>query len=41
LVKFLSTRVFPSLEAFETFVAEGELEKLLEGWEFDNLSSLD
>jgi len=32
VVKFLSTRVFPSLEAFESFVAEGELEKLLEGW---------
>jgi len=31
VVKFLSTRVFPSLEAFEAFVAEGELEKLLEG----------
>ena len=31
VVKFLSTRVFPSLEAFESFVAEGELERLLEG----------
>lgn len=34
VVKFLSTRVFPSLEAFESFVAEGELEKLLERNEF-------
>jgi hypothetical protein len=34
VVKFLSTRVFPSLEAFESFVAEGELEKLLERGEF-------
>ncbi len=32
VVKFLSTRVFPSLGAFESFVAEGELEKLLEDW---------
>ena len=32
VVRFLSTRVFPSLEAFEYFVAEGELEKLLESW---------
>jgi nucleoside 2-deoxyribosyltransferase len=40
VVKFLSTRVFPSLEAFESFVAEGELEKLLEGWEFDKFVSL-
>lgn len=31
VVKFLSTRVFPSLEAFESFVAEGELERWLEG----------
>jgi nucleoside 2-deoxyribosyltransferase len=30
VVKFLSTRVFPSLAAFESFVAEGELEKLFE-----------
>jgi len=29
VVKFLSARVFSSLEAFESFVAEGELEKLL------------
>jgi hypothetical protein len=41
VVKFLSTRVFPSLEAFESFVAEGELEKLLDGCEFDKLISLD
>ncbi len=40
VVRFLSTRVFPSLGAFESFVAEGELEKLLEGWEFDKLVSL-
>jgi len=40
VVRFLSTRVFPSLGAFESFVAEGELEKLLEGWEFDSLVSL-
>ena len=32
VVRFLSTRVFPSLGAFESFVAEGELEKLLDGW---------
>jgi len=32
VVRFLSTRVFPSLGAFESFVAEGELEKLLEDW---------
>jgi len=32
VVRFLSTRVFPSLGAFESFVAEGELEKLLERW---------
>jgi hypothetical protein len=31
VVKFLSTRVFPSLEDFESFVAKGELERLLEG----------
>jgi len=30
VVRFLSTRVFPSLAAFESFVAEGELEKLFE-----------
>jgi len=30
VIRFLSTRVFPSLEAFESFVAEGELEKLFE-----------
>ena len=30
VVRFLSTRVFPSLVAFESFVAEGELEKLFE-----------
>ena len=30
VIKFLSTRVFPSLAAFESFVAEGELEKLFE-----------
>jgi len=30
VIKFLSTRVFPSLEDFESFVAEGELEELLE-----------
>jgi hypothetical protein len=30
VVKFLSTRVFPSLGDFESFVAKGELEKLLE-----------
>ncbi len=41
VVRFLSTRVFPSLGAFESFVAEGELEKLLQGWEFDKLVSLD
>lgn len=40
VVKYLSTRVFPSLGDFESFVAEGELEKLLEGWEFDKLVSL-
>jgi hypothetical protein len=34
VVKFLSTRVFPSMGAFESFVAEGELEKLLERDEF-------
>ena len=39
VVKFLSTRVFPSLEAFESFMAEGELEKLLDGCEFDNSSA--
>ena len=32
VVRFLSTRVFPSLETFESFVAEGELERLLERW---------
>ncbi len=32
VVRFLSTRVFSSLGAFESFVAEGELEDLLEGW---------
>jgi hypothetical protein len=31
VIRFLSTRVFPSLGDFESFVAEGELEKLLEG----------
>ena len=31
VVRFLSTRVFPSLAAFESFVAEGELEELMEG----------
>ena len=31
VIKFLSTRVFPSLEDFESFVAEGELEELMEG----------
>jgi len=30
VIRFLSTRVFPSLGAFESFVAEGELEKLFE-----------
>ena len=30
VVRFLSTRVFPSLAAFKSFVAEGELEKLFE-----------
>jgi len=30
VVRFLSTRVFPSLAAFESFVTEGELEKLFE-----------
>jgi hypothetical protein len=30
VIRFLSTRVFPCLGAFESFVAEGELEKLLE-----------
>jgi hypothetical protein len=40
VVRFLSTRVFPSLGAFESFVAEGELEKLLESWEFDKFVSL-
>lgn len=30
VIRFLSTRVFLSLEAFESFVAEGELEKLFE-----------
>lgn len=30
VIRFLSTRVFPSLEAFESFVAEGELEELFE-----------
>jgi nucleoside 2-deoxyribosyltransferase len=40
VVRFLSTRVFPSLEDFEAFVVEGELEKLLEGWEFGKLVSL-
>lgn len=32
VIRFLSTRVFPSLAAFESFVAEGELEKLLGDW---------
>ena len=32
VVRFISTRVFASLRAFESFVAEGELEKLLESW---------
>jgi len=32
VVRFLSARVFPSIGAFESFVAEGELEELLEGW---------
>ena len=32
VIKFLSTQVFSSLEAFESFMAEGELGKLLEGW---------
>ena len=32
VVRFLSTRVFPSIGDFESFVAEGELERLLEGW---------
>ena len=31
VIRFLSTQVFSSLEAFESFVAEGELERLLEG----------
>lgn len=34
VVRFLSARVFPSLEAFESFVAEGELDRLLQSWEF-------
>lgn len=41
VIKFLSTRVFPSLEAFESFVAEGELERLLEGWESDKPVNLE
>ncbi|MBC8264363.1 MAG: hypothetical protein H8E47_09605 [Anaerolineales bacterium] len=35
VVRFLSTRVFSSLEAFESFVAEGELEKLWRDGEFE------
>lgn len=41
VVRFLSTRVFPSLEAFESFVADGGLKKLLDGWGFDKLAGLD
>jgi len=41
VVKFLSTQVFPSLEDFESFVAQGELEKLLKSGEFDRLAGLD
>jgi len=40
VVKFLSTRLFPSLEAFEAFVKEGELERLLER-EVDKLVKLE
>ena len=41
VVRFLSTRVFASLGAFESFVAEGGLERLLQPREFDKLVSLD
>ena len=41
VIRFLSTRVFPSLEAFESFVAHGELERLLEGWESDKPGDLE
>jgi hypothetical protein len=41
VVKFLSTRVFPSLEAFESFVANGGLEELLDSWGFDKPAGLD
>ena len=41
VVRFLSTRVFASIGAFESFVAEGELERLLEHWESDKPVSLD
>jgi hypothetical protein len=41
VVRFLSTRVFPSIRAFESFVAEGDLERLLEDWEFDKAVRLD
>jgi hypothetical protein len=34
VIRFLSTRVFPSIGAFESFVSEGELERLLERGEF-------
>ena len=40
VVKFLSTRVFPSLEAFEAFAKEGELERLV-GSEVDKLVNLE
>jgi hypothetical protein len=32
VVRFLSTRVFPSLKAFESFVAEGGVETVLDSW---------
>ncbi len=41
VVRFLSTRVFACIGAFESFVAEGELERLLEHWESDKPVSLD
>lgn len=40
VIRFLSTQVFPSLGAFESFVAEGELERLLQNWEFGKPVSL-